>query len=192
MELESRSNSMKQDSTKSLLEEDHASLGGLIEELCAALDGSDVARSFALLDLVWARLAVHIRAEHLCLFPAILDAAKQLSSRRADAPQFDEAQSAISRLRRDHDFFMRELAGAVNTMREIKSSSDTRLVEERLLDVRQTISTIKACLEKHNKLEEEQIYRWPTVLLNLEQQAHLAECVRREIENMPPRFASPS
>src|SRR5437764_14237253 len=69
MELESLPNSIKQDSTESLLEEDHASLGGLIEELCAALDGSDVARSFALLDLVWARLAVHIRAEHLCLFP---------------------------------------------------------------------------------------------------------------------------
>jgi DNA repair exonuclease SbcCD ATPase subunit len=180
---------MKQSSLKNLLEEDHASLGDLIAQLCAALDERDVEQSFARLDLVWARLAVHIRAEHLCLFPILLDAARQLSTREDSAPQFDEAQSAINQLRHDHDFFMVELARVVNIMREIENSRESSMIEERFRDVQQTIISLKARLEEHNKLEEEQVYRWPAALLNSTRQARLAERVQREIENMPPRFA---
>lgn len=171
------------------MEADHISLDDLIIQLCAALEERDVERSFARLDLMWARLAVHIRAEHLCLFPALLDAARQLSTSEEGAPRFDEAQGLINQLRRDHDFFMTELARAVNAMREMMNAQDSGASEERLREVRQTISIVKARLAEHNKLEEEQVYRWPAALLNSSRQAQLNECVRREIENLPSRFA---
>ena len=163
-------------------------MGDLIAQLCAALEERDVERSFYLLDLVWARLAVHIRAEHLCLFPTLLDAARQLSTSESGIPRFDEAQSVINQLRHDHDFFMVELARAVNTMRGMLSSGDSGAAEGQLRDVQKTIATVKARLEEHNKLEEEQVYHWPATLLESSRQAQLAECVRREIEKMPPRF----
>ena len=56
------------------------------------------------------RPAVHIRAEHLRLFPAVL------SATRDDAGLYAEVESAVAALRRDHDFFMRELAAAVNAL----------------------------------------------------------------------------
>src|SRR4051794_25339917 len=108
---------MEPTAIENLLEEDHALLNDLVVQLCSALEERDVDRSFARLDLVWARLAVHIRAEHLCLFPALLDAAQQLSTSENGIPRFDEAQSVVNQLRHDHDFFMFELARAVNTMR---------------------------------------------------------------------------
>jgi hypothetical protein len=179
---------MKPDATENLLEEDHRSIDDFVAQLCAALEAHDAEQSFALLDLVWARLAVHIRAEHLCLFPALLDAARQPSTSAEDVACFDEAQSVINRLRLDHDFFMVELARAVNTMREI-DAQDSDAAKERLRAVGETISAVKARLAEHNKLEEERVYRWPASRLDSSQQAQLAECVRRQIENMPPRFA---
>lgn len=181
--------SMEQSPIENQLAEDHRSLDALIVQLCDALDKDDAERSFARLDLVWARLAVHIRAEHLCLFPALLDAARQLSVSEKGIPRFDEVQAAVKQLRRDHDFFMTELAKAVNAMRRTMRSLNSDAVQECLRDVRQTMSVVRDCLEKHNRLEEEQVYRWPAVLLNLSGQAQVAECARHEIENMPPRFA---
>ncbi len=58
----------------SVMTDDHSELGRLIDDLLAALDEGNKALGFERLDLLWARLAVHIRAEHLCLFPSILDA----------------------------------------------------------------------------------------------------------------------
>ena len=180
---------MRTSAIESMLEEDHAQLDDLIVQLCAALEERDVERSFYLLDLVWARLAIHIRAEHLCLFPALLDAARQLSASENGIPRFDEAQGVINRLRHDHDFFMVELARAVNTMRGVMSSKDSHTADGQLRDVQKTIIAVKVRLEEHNKLEEEQVYHWPVTLLDSSRQAQLAECVWREIENMPPRFS---
>lgn len=180
---------MKQTSGEDLLEKDHAKLGELIAQLCSSLDERDVKRSFARLDLVWARLAVHIRAEHLWLFPALLDAARQLSTFESGIPRFDEAQSVVNQLRHDHDFFMVELARAVNMMRGMMSSRDSDVAEEQLRDVKKTVTAVKARLEVHNQLEEEQVYQWPATLLDSSRQAQLVECLQREIENMPPRFA---
>jgi len=187
--LEFAFNSMEQSPIENRLEEDHRSLDTLIAQLCDALEEYDVEGSFARLDFVWARLAVHIRAEHLCLFPALLDAARRLSSSAQGVPRFDEVQGAINQLRHDHDFFMTELARGVNIMRGTMSSLNPDVVRECLRDVRAIVSTVKARLEEHNKLEEEQVYRWPAVLFDLSRQAQVAECARHEIENMPPRFA---
>jgi hypothetical protein len=47
-------------------------------------------------------LTMRIRAEHLCLFPAILDVPQSLLTGRGGAPHLEEAQSAIGVLRSDH------------------------------------------------------------------------------------------
>ncbi len=57
------------------MHEDHQSLADLLNDLTSALNPTsgqhDVVRIFRLLDLFWAKLAVHIRAENVCIFPAI-------------------------------------------------------------------------------------------------------------------------
>ncbi|HKC65201.1 MAG TPA: hemerythrin domain-containing protein [Pyrinomonadaceae bacterium] len=171
------------------LEEDHRSLDRLVAQLCAALDERAIERSFNQLDMLWARLAVHIRAEHLCLFPSILNATSQLTTRENSAVRMDEAQNTINRLRRDHDFFMTELARAVKAMREMEGSRNPSTSGEQLRGVQQTIIAVKARLEEHNRMEEEMVYSWPAILLDSAQQAKVDDCVRRELENMPPRFA---
>lgn len=52
------------------LADDHGALDEVLSQLWKALDTGDVLVSHDKLDLFWARLAVHIRAEHLHLFPA--------------------------------------------------------------------------------------------------------------------------
>src|SRR6185503_15306411 len=93
-----------------LLETDHESLAQLLAELDAELAKPNSVRAFELLDLFWARLAVHIRAEHLHLFPAIANATASLFTGRGGLPTFQEAQYLLLQLRSDHDFFMKELA----------------------------------------------------------------------------------
>lgn len=178
--------------TSNLLERDHAEVSDLFGELDAALDAKDKKRAFALLDLVWARLAVHIRAEHLHLFPAILDAlARYPKSHREGVVTSDEAHNVIERLRDDHNFFMSELANAVKTMRGLLAAPDNKSEARRLRGVRLKIAAIISRLERHNRLEEEQVYRWPGKFLKTAEQARLRSRVRREIENLPPRFADP-
>ena len=58
----------------SVLAGDHSEIDRLTVNSLAALEDGDKSKAFAALDLLWARLAVHIRAEHLCLFPTILSA----------------------------------------------------------------------------------------------------------------------
>lgn len=56
------------------LASDHAELDELLGELFAAFEAGEIELIYRTLDLFWARLAMHIRAEHLHLFPAILGA----------------------------------------------------------------------------------------------------------------------
>ena len=86
-------------SSVSLLEEDHESLAQLLAELDAELAEPNIARAFALIDLFWARLAVHIRAEHLHLFPAITNAPDSLFTGKGTLPTSEEAHSLLLRLR---------------------------------------------------------------------------------------------
>jgi hypothetical protein len=172
--------------TETFLERDHASLGKLFAEFEAVLNQVDAARAFDLLDLIWARLGIHIRAEHLCLFPAILDAPAQRFTGSDRLPGFAEAEAAVLRLRGDHDFFMHELAGAVNTLRRLKESKAVsgREIEE----VRASVERVRARLEEHNRLEEEQAYKWINIILNEEEQAELYGRVAAEFAKHPPRF----
>src|ERR1051325_2506367 len=88
------------------LSDDHDAVSEVLKQLLTALDNNDVATSFSRLDLLWARLAVHIRAEHLHLFPAV-------------TKHLRESHAIVENLRTDHDFFMRELARAIAILREM-------------------------------------------------------------------------
>jgi len=171
-----------------LLERDHEELDGVLRELFLALDHGDKDESFARLDLLWARLAMHIRAEHLCLFPAILDAPQALLTGRDGAPRPEEAQGAIDMLRGDHDFFMHELAKAINILRALKTTFDASAVGDGLREVRSIVLSVKIRLGAHNQLEENQVYGWIDVLLGEAARSALDARMRRELENLPPRF----
>src|SRR5215475_2243449 len=91
------------------LSDDHHAVSEVLKQLLTALNDKDVETSYSKLDLLWARLAVHIRADHLHLFPAVIN--------RSGAG-VSEAQAIVEELRSDHDFFMRELARAIAILRE--------------------------------------------------------------------------
>ena len=145
-----------------LLEADHEAVGKLLEELRAGLrSGTDAATTYGMLDRVWARLAVHIRAEHLCLFPALLRARREMGDGQDEnAPSQAAAESAIERLRGDHDFFMRELGAAVNTLRSLLSDPERHDVQAEMNGVSRAVEAVAARLEEHNALEEERVYSW--------------------------------
>jgi hypothetical protein len=172
-----------------LLEADHDSVDHLMRTLSKALERPDAREAFVLLDTLWARLAVHIRAEHLCLFPAILGAATERFTGRDGVPTRTAAEAAIKRLREDHDFFMRQVAIAVNTQRDISLDGELHDEEPGRATVRQIVGAIAQRLDEHNNLEEEQVYTWAPLLLSVEEQTQLNADVRRELENLPPRFA---
>jgi len=167
------------------LAHDHAELNGLLKEVQQALNGADLEVSQARLDLFWARLAVHIRAEHLHLFPSVLDGL----SDTAVEPTLNEARAAVERLRSDHNFFMRELARAIETMRTLSSVRDNGTVNEGLQIVRDTIRKLEQRLVTHNQSEESQIYRWAGTVLNERSRAELAAQISDELMNRPPRFS---
>ena len=169
-----------------LLIHDHAELGDLLTQLVAALKANDVARSHATLDLFWARLAMHIRAEHLHLFPAISQALKT-SSVNKDAFDPVDPQRLIVDLRDDHNFFMRELTDAIVILRRLLDKPKADAAAE-LADVLKTIDSVRARLVKHNQIEEQGVYLWTSSLLTQADQAELVAKVHKELENMPPRF----
>ena len=164
------------------LSNDHEAIDRVFKELKTALRSSDLEIIHAKLDLFWARLAVHIRAEHLHLFPTVLS-----SLDRAFAPSPDEAQSVIAQLRQDHDFFMHQLALAVEITRELLTLPQ-QLIAEGLNNIEKIILEVEERLVRHNDLEETQIYRWATILLKSEEQVKLANQITTELLKHPPRF----
>jgi len=142
--------------------DDHDDLHRLLEQLKRALAEMDSEATRSRLDLFWARLAVHIRAEHLRLFPAV---------KNATSP------SVIAQLREDHDFFMRGLASAIAAVPDLNQvATIVKAVEERL--------------NAHNQLEEKQIYALISSNLSPEEQAQLASQLEEELMKHPPRFST--
>jgi hemerythrin superfamily protein len=152
------------------LSDDHEAVGEIFDQLLPALNARDMPVSLASLDLLWARLAVHIRAEHLHLFPAVIT-------------RMNEAQSVVDRLRSDHDFFMRELARAIAILRELPQS------DERWNAVSEAVRGVEKRLVTHNELEETTIYPWATAMLTDSEQSDLVARINAELENRPPRFS---
>lgn len=162
--------------TQQRLSDDHNAVGEVLKQLLTALDNKDLPTSYARLDLLWARLAVHIRAEHLHLFPAI-------------ESRVSEAQPVIERLRVDHDFFMRQLAGAIAILRELPKSITSASDEAELVAVSDIVREIEKRLATHDEIEESQIYRWSGIILTQSEQVELLTRINAELENRPPRFS---
>lgn len=176
-----------------LLEEDHHSLSNLFAELDGEMAKPNVRRAFELLDLFWARLAVHIRAENLHLFPALVNLPVAALGGRAGVltsdeirPASDDVGKIINELRSDHDFFMKELAEMIKAMREIVGSEESPGQE--LKNLRRRLMVIRDRLDQHNQLEEEQVYLWPALVFDEQAMGRLCESVRKELSNLPPRF----
>lgn len=175
------------DPVEVLLEDDHDSLGKLLAELDGELATQNVPRAFELLDLFWARLAVHIRAENLHLFPALANASASLFSGKGSLPTSEDAHNVILQLRSDHDFFMKELANMMKTAREVHA--DAQAAGKCCEDFRKRLTAIAKRLEAHNLLEEEQVYTWPALIFEEKTVAKLRERLQHELENLPPRIS---
>jgi hemerythrin-like domain-containing protein len=169
-----------------LLAHDHAELDALLAAAFSALAAGDVERSFRNLDLFWAYLAMHIRAENVHLFPALLQASER-SPRTGGVPAPETVREIITRLRADHDFFMIELAAAMKQLRELHQS-DRQDSAPIFAKVRQQVSRVHDRLEAHNALEEAQVYHWAGAFLDGSQQKVLNEKLQQELNYLPARF----
>ena len=170
-----------------LLVEDHTEIGALLPELMLAFDGGDAREVLTKLDYVWARLAVHIRAEHLHLFPALLSASEGAVV-GSGTPSPREVRESVRHLREDHDFFMRGLAEAVNGTRDLVAQGSPPDAG-RLGAIKEIVLALAARLSEHNHLEEDQVYLWQAALPGEESRAELRGRMKREVENLPPRFS---
>lgn len=176
-------------SAEQLLGDDHEALDKLLKALLVALDEAEMPTVFERLDLFWARLAMHIRAENLHLFPAILNRLEESAAQRSQLPLPSETREAIARLRDDHDFFMHEIAAAVKVVRTLISSSHSEAQGRQMEDVRRSIAAVRKRLESHNEVEEKLVYSLPSKLLTPNEQLALVQGIQRELQNLPPRFS---
>lgn len=159
-----------------ILTADHESLDELLDAAFDALSDQDKDRIFACVDMFWARLAMHIRAEHLHLFPAIQAAVKQPNK----IISVKKASTTIELLHKDHDLFMREL---------IKIIKQLRVNEYEAESISSTLTDIRKKLVSHNMIEEREVYGWAESLLTEEEYESLQSKMLKEITNLPPRFS---
>jgi len=161
-----------------MLAHDHSEIDILLEIALAKLRSNDSALAFRALDLFWGRLAVHIRAEHLHLFPAI--------SKISESQLPTDVPGILADLRTDHDFFMHELADMIKTMRNDNSESR----QEEMQSTTLRLEVLKRRLADHNGVEETRIYRLINSLVQSENEL-LSRSVKKELDNLPPRFVNP-
>lgn len=169
------------------LSDDHHAVGKILQQLLTAIDNKEVQTSCSKLDLLWARLAVHIRAEHLHLFPLVTS--RCTDSPDGVGPDLNEVQAMIETLRADHDFFMRELARAIAVCREVPPNIIQAEDEAKFDAVHNTVREVEERLAIHNEIEEDQIYRWSSTILTEPEQSELLARIIAELENRPPRFS---
>ena len=169
-----------------LLVTDHLELDQMLKELSIAFEGGEkVELIHQKLDLFWARLAMHIRAEHLHLFPALLNAAENRNLPPGKEPSPEVIKTKIDELHEDHDFFMRELAIAVKRTQSWLANDQTVSGSE-IETVRRSIAALAERLEIHNKLEESEVYRWIDDL-SREEKDDLKAKIKKELAKLPPR-----
>ena len=54
-----------------MLTHDHSEIDALIDQIIGLFSSGEPEPIYEAIDLFWARLAIHIRAEHLHLFPTL-------------------------------------------------------------------------------------------------------------------------
>lgn len=160
------------------LSDDHKAIDVIFDDVFAALDSGDRTKVFENLDRVWARLAVHIRAEHLHLFPALI----------IKTGSYVLIEEVIAGLREDHNFFMAELASLVKQWRftgnPIKEATRPGLLSE----TKERFDLLRKRLISHNEIEETQVYSLVDAYFSEADRSDLFANVRRELTNMPRRF----
>jgi hypothetical protein len=178
---------MPSKSTRQLID-DHVALDRILKDLKDVLARRDVGASHAKLDLLWGRLAVHIRAEHLHLFPAVLSHLESVKGECVAESALSAAQSLVARLRADHDYFMLGFALLMETMRGLLDFSEAEKINERVGFVIEMVDEIEQRLIEHNELEEVQVYGWAATMLCPADQDNLSRTIIGELEKRPPRF----
>lgn len=93
----------------------------------------------------------------------------------------------ISTLRRDHDFFVKEIGKDVNLLR-VDEKEKRKNVD--LGEIHKDLVIIAGRLEVHNTLEEEDVYPLAQALLTAEEVAELEVSMSRELAKLPPRFGN--
>jgi len=173
-----------------LLGHDHSELDELLGAFFAAVEKGDLDQSFDTLDVFWARLAVHIRSEHLHLFPTLIAAVERSEQRTENGSRPPSAQAArdtIARLREDHDFFMQELAAAITQLR--KERGRTGQSRSAVLShLKEKALAVSRRLQTHNALEESEVYRWVEDLLEDAECIDLKTRINKELANVPKRL----
>lgn len=181
------------DPLENLLIHDHSGLDELLEQVFAALLQGDQQKAFESLDYFWARVAMHIRAEHLHLFPTLLNASKERAGTMEGkvVPTTTDLESAIAQLRDDHNFFMRELAEVVGIMRESIRKNDVE-ASLRGSGISDRLNSVKLRLMTHNSSEESHIYPLVNLLLTMDRELETRRRMKEELDNLPRRFVSTS
>lgn len=123
------------ESNTTLMGGDHREIDALFEEAFEALARADAEAAHLAIDRAWMRLAVHIRAEHKVLFPAL--------------PEQAGLAELILELRADHDVFMETLARLLMALR--KPGVD-------FASITTSLSQVDVLLQAHNDREETRIY----------------------------------
>ena len=176
------------ESLVAILSNDHVELGALLMQLLRSLDESNVDEAYARLDTLWARLAVHIRAENVQVFPDILRALDaRPSAGRQDVEDSARLRASIERLRSDHDVFMTELKDAVKAVRRVIDDQDGNRTSVVLRSLRVRLGKLEGAFEKHNR-EEDLVYPMSASVLDPVEMGDLMKRVRRELTALPPRL----
>lgn len=170
-------NTRAERSARSILTADHHQLDGLLENAIEALKTGERDQAMVSVDIFWARLAMHIRAEHLHLFPA-------LEATSAHTHDHDHIVTILNGLREDHNFFMRELLVLIKQLRDRAGNA---LDPDRMT---RSMLRIQERLALHNEIEETQVYPLAARDPASADHADICERVEFEITNMPPRFST--
>jgi iron-sulfur cluster repair protein YtfE (RIC family) len=144
---------------------DHDEIDLLFREARAAVAAGRRAEAHRAMDRLWMRLAVHIRAEHTVLFPALAEARPDL-------------KPTLQALREDHDVFMATLATAVAALKG--PDVDWAAVQSAL-------AAVSDRLGPHNALEEERVYPLADQFPEAQRQ-RLVEGLTRELAALPARY----
>lgn len=169
------------------LDRDHKLMEDVLEDLAGILQRQDLNRAFELLDLFWTQLTVHIRAENVCLFPAILTAPRSSFSADRGLPSYEEVKTTIDTLREDHRFFVEQISQALRQIRELTAQTGEPQPdsESQLFEIRRRMITVANRLREHNRLELQRVYPWPELLLPAEEYELLKAVLTGEVEKMP-------
>lgn len=173
---------MNDKSVHEFLADDHREIDHLLDNLEELFDSGDPPAILYALDLFWARLAMHIRAEHLHIFPHLIEASAALDVVNASA-----TLRVLAGLRDDHNFFMRELVAGIQLLRCIVAAEESGGQPD-LAGLRERIGRVHRKLAEHNETEESAIYPLVRKLLANAERSLLLN-VERELSELPPRFS---